>query len=102
MLISYNTEVLRDICFYTSTAIEYFGEEEARSLQARHSDIQAADNVFELPVGQINIDGNRCTLTVSERLSIAMIPNYGVADNGNLYDWSTVKRVKLMRVNNVE
>lgn len=99
MLISYNTELLRDICFNTSIAIEYLGEEAAIYLQARHADIQAASNVFELLVGEISVDGNLCTLRVPEFLSVTMAPNYAVADDGILYDWSTVGRVKLMGIN---
>lgn len=102
LLISYNTELLRDVCFHNSTAVEYLGKEAATSLQARHSDIQAASNVFELLVGKVSIDGNLCTLTVPDFLSIVMAPNYGTADGGGLYDWSTVGRIKLMRINDVE
>lgn len=102
MLISYNTELLRDICYHNSTAIEYLGEEAAISLQARHSDIQAASNVFELLVGQVSVDGNLCTLTVPNFLSIVMTPNYATTADGSLYDWSTVGRVKLMGINDVK
>lgn len=101
-MISYNTQLLQEICFRTSTAIECLGEEAAISLQARHSDIQAASNVFELPVGQVYVDGNLCTLTVPNVLSIVMTPNYAVAADGTLYDWSTVGRVKFMGINDVK
>ena len=102
MLISYNTEILRDVCFQHSIAVKHFGENIAISLQARHSDIQAASNVFELLVGRISIDGNLCTLTMPDFLSIEMTPNYAFAERGSFYDWSTVGRVKLMRINDVE
>ncbi len=102
MLISYNTELLRDVCFHNATAIEYLGRTLAVALQARHSDIQAASNVLELIVGKISIDGNLCTLKTADHLSIVMSPNYAVTDGGSLYDWSTVGRVKLMRINDVE
>lgn len=71
-------------------------------LQARHSDMQAASNVFELPVGQICVNGNLCTLTVPDFLSITMAPNYVIVDDGSLYDWSTVGRIKLMGINDVK
>lgn len=64
--------------------------------------MQAASNVFELPVGEITVNQNICTLTVSNVLSILISPNYAVANDGAVLDWSTVGRVKLMRVNNVE
>lgn len=102
LLISYNTEILRDICFYSEIAIKYLGKKAAISLQARHSDIQAASNVFELLVGQVSVDGNLCTLTVPDFLSIVMAPNYPIMDDGRLYDWSTIGRVKLMGINNVK
>ncbi len=102
MLISYNTEGLRDVCFHAAVAIELLGKKAAISLQDRHSDILAATNVYELPVGQIFFHENLCTLMVSDFLSIVMAPNYAVADDGSLYDWSTVGRVKLMRINNVK
>lgn len=101
MLISYNTELLQAICFHTPTAIEYLGEEAAKSLQARHSDIQAASSVHELLVGQVSIDGNLCTLAMPNLLSILMVPNYPVLGNESQYDWSTVARVKLMGINDV-
>jgi len=82
-------------------AITYLGEKAAISLQARHSDIQAASNVHELPVGDVSFDGNLCTLTVPNILSIEMSPNYGAVEEGTLYDWSTVARVKIMGINHV-
>lgn len=102
MLISYNSEILRDVCFYTPTAIKYLGEHAAIFLRARHSDIQAARNVFELPAGRILIEGNLCTLTAPDFLSIVMTPNYTAANDGSSYDWSTVGRVKLMGINDVK
>lgn len=102
MLISYNTELLRDICFHTSIAIKYLGEEAAISLQARHSDIQAARNIFEVPIGRVSVDQNLCTLTIQNYLSIVMAPNYVATDDSSMYDWSTVGRVKLMGINDVK
>lgn len=101
MLVSYNSELLREICFRTQCAVQYLGEEAATSLQARHSDIQAAENIFELLVGQVTIDGNSCTLEVPNLLSIRMAPNYAVLEDDLQYDWATVGRVKLMGVNDV-
>lgn len=102
MLISYNSELLREICFQESSAIKYLGEEAATSLRARYSDLVAAENVTELPIGQVDINGNLCTLIFRDVLSIKMVPNYGAAPNGHEYDWSTVQRVKLVGVNDVE
>ena len=102
LLISYNTQLLQEICSRSKTAIKYLGEKAAISLQARHSDIQAANNVFELPFGKVKIEGNHCTLLVPDILAIKLAPNYTVPENGALYDWSTVGRVKVMAVNDVE
>lgn len=99
LLISYNSEILRDICFDSQTAINYLGEEAAINLQARHSDLQAAGNIYELPVGKIFVDGNLCTLKISGLLTIVMTPNY--PSDGGLFDWSTVRRVRLTGINHV-
>ena len=102
MLISYNSQLLQEICFQSSIAVQHLGENAAVCLQARHSDIQAVSNVFELLVGQVSVDGNLCTLTVPDLLSIVMTPNYAAAGDGSPFDWSTVGRVKLMGVNDVK
>ena len=101
MLISYNTQCLQKICFNSATAIKYLGENSANCLKARHSDIQAAHNVFDLPFGLLSIEGNFCTLVVSGVLSIEMIPNYGSIGDDEFYDWETIERVKVMGINNV-
>lgn len=100
-MISYNSELLQEICFRTPTAIQYLGQEVAASLQARHSDIQAASNVYELLVGQVSVVENLCTLDMPDLLSIQMVPNYPALADGSQYDWSTVTRIKLMGVNDV-
>lgn len=100
-MISYNSELLQEICFRTSTAVEYLGDEAAASLQARHADIQAASSVYELLVGRVCIDGHLCILELPNLLSIQMMPNYPPLVGGSQYDWSTVARIKLMGVNDV-
>jgi hypothetical protein len=100
LLISYNSQILQEICVYSSVAKKHLGEEAAISLQARHSDLEAADNVFELPVGQVSVHENLCTLT-SPNLSMVMAPNYAGAGQGAVFDWATVGRVKLMAINDV-
>lgn len=102
MLISYNSQLLQEICYQSASATRLLGERAAVSLQARHSDIQAASNIFDLPVGRVSIDGNLCTLIVPNLLSIVMAPNYAAVDDGSLFDWSTVGRVKLMGINDVK
>ena len=100
-MISYNTELLQEICFRTPTAIQYLGEEAAASLQARHADIQAAGSVLELLVGRVTTDGNFCAFEMPNLLSIRMMPNYPDLLDGSQYDWSTVARVKLIGINDV-
>jgi hypothetical protein len=102
LLVSYNSQALQEICFYPATAAKVLGEVAAASLQARHADMEAADNVFDLPVGNIAVDHNLCTLTVSNVLSIVMSPNYAAANDGTVLDWSTVRRIKLVGINDVE
>ena len=102
MLISYNSQLLQDICFQTPIAVRCFGEEITHDLQARHADILAARNVYDLPIGQVVVNGNECKITFPKSLSIEMIPNYGSAIDTGQFDWATVGRVKVMRINDVE
>lgn len=81
--------------------MKYLGLEAATSLRARHSDIQAAHSVFELPVGKVAVNGNLCILTASDILSVHMVPNYPALEDGSQYDWATVVRVKLIGINDV-
>jgi hypothetical protein len=101
LLISYQSQLLQEICFQSASVVRHLGEKEAICLQARHADIQAAQNVFDLLVGRVSIEGNVCTWQVPELLSIALTPNYGVATDGGQYDWATVARVKVMGINDV-
>lgn len=102
MLISYQSQLLQEICFHSTSAIQHLGKQAAISLQARHADIQAARNVFELLVGQVAVEGGVCTLTIPDVLSITLVPNYGASDSVKLYDWSTVERIKVTGINNVK
>lgn len=101
MLISYNSSKIQEICFLASSAAKQLGVEAARSLQARHADLQAAENINDVLVGQISIDENLCILTMQDLLTIEMIPNYGPIEEGDVYDWSTVERVKIVGINDV-
>lgn len=101
MYISYNSENLQEICNKSSSAIDALGEERALFLQARLADIQASDTVFDLPLGERSITNNDCTLKYKNSFSIRLTPNYGPLGAGQAYDWTTVRRVKIMGVNNV-
>ncbi len=102
MIISYNSGTLQEICFISATAENRLGDAAAKSLQARHADLLAAKNVFDLPVGKIFFDGAQCTLALGDLLSINMVPNYPAVGEGADYDWATVGRVKIMGINGVE
>jgi len=102
LLISYNSQLLQEICYQTSVAVKYFGEGITHDLQARHSDILAAKNVYGLPLGKVIVNENECTLKFSETLSLQLSPNYGIAAESGHFDWATVRRVKIMRINDVE
>lgn len=102
MLISYNSKIIQEVCFHSGAAVKYLGEKAALSLQARHSDLQAASNIYDMPIGEIKIYDNVCMLTVQSTLSIEMSPNYGINNDDLLYDWSTVLRVKIMGINDVK
>jgi hypothetical protein len=102
LLISYNSQLLQEVCYKHASAVQYLGEEIADYLHDRHADLLAVDNVLELPIGEISIAQNLCTLAYKGVLSIRMVPNYVTGALAEVYDWSTVERVKLMAINNVE
>lgn len=99
LLVSYNSKALQEICYQHALAVNLLGEDAALSLQARHADLQAANTVLELPIGELEMHGIYCTLKFRDILTILMAPNYGTAE---AYDWSTVRRIKLLGVNDVE
>lgn len=70
-------------------------------MQARHSDMQAASNVFELPVGTISVYSNVCILCQTDLLRLKLQPNYAAAVVEDC-DWSTVGRIRLVGINDVE
>lgn len=70
-------------------------------MQARHSDILAAPSIHELLVGRVTVNGYACTLEVPSLVSIILMPNYSLLQDGEEYDWSTVARVKIMGINDV-
>ena len=101
LLIAYNSEALQEICHQSSVAVKSLGETAANSLHARLSDIQAAFNVFELPVGSITVYENTCHYVFNDLIRILMVPNYGTIDPDEVFDWESVHRIKIMRINNV-
>jgi hypothetical protein len=101
LLISYNSQKLQEICFSSSVAVKSLGEIAAECLRDRHSDFQAAGNVYELPIGQVDIVKNVCTLTILNVLTVVMTPNYTGLNVDSHYDWETVRRVKVMEINGV-
>lgn len=101
MLISYDTALIQDICFNSSAAIKHIGSKAAKLLQVRHSDILAASNIFDLPIGNITFNRNECRIVSSDILSLAIVPNYRLDNENDLFDWETVERVKIVGINNV-
>ena len=70
-------------------------------LQARLADMQASETVFDLPLGKPVLNGNDCTLQYKNSFSIQLTHGYRDLEAGQAYDWKTVKRVKIMGINNV-
>ncbi len=101
LLIAFNSKVLQEVCHQSTLAVKTFGAPSAASLQARLSDIQAALDVFDLPVGNVNVHGNTCHYVYKDLVRIIMVPNYGVIDPDEVFDWESVHRIKIMRINDV-
>jgi hypothetical protein len=101
LLIAFNSKALQEICHQSSAAIKSLGAVSADALHARLSDIQAALNVFDLPVGNVTIYENNCHYIYKDLVRVLMVPNYGVIDPGEVFDWESVHRIKIMGINDV-
>lgn len=99
MLISYHTENLLNICFHNATAVGLLGEEIAKILQSRHADLLAVRTIYDLPLGRTTINGNVCEIRFGTTLTMEVVPNYPPPDHNEEYDWNTIERIKIMKIN---
>jgi len=102
-----NTEI-RKICEDNTVAKETYGQEVAYKLKSRLADLIAADNVMDLPVGNIfmynNGDAYKCKIDLSGGYKIIFCQNHvkvPLDDNGET-NWSKVSRIKILQISRNE
>lgn len=102
MIVSYENESLRELCEDEERAISTFGYKVAELFFSRLSDIEAADNPYDLIVGnphEININGLNCyKIDITADTGIIFTP----ALSTSYESWEDVRRVKIIEIMNHE
>lgn len=102
MEISFNSRHLRDICLIQSYADEILGADLSEKLISRLFDINAIDNVWELPVGRPVLsfqDGEEyIIIMLASKVYAGFICVHAnpKKNEDNSIDWNEVRRIKLM------
>jgi hypothetical protein len=106
MIIAYSTRPLRELCESQSKAERQLGVSVAAALRDRLSEMRAADNVAELPVGSPTaLNGTadaQFTLKLNDGHVLRLKVNHNkvpTTANGEV-DWARVSRVQLLAVEN--
>lgn len=103
MILAFNSALLREICEKQSSAVKYLGEEVAIKLMTRLADLIAAQTIHDVIMGSPKIYGQECEIFLTSNTNMYLQQNYPPNYGGkNALDWASVKRVKLMRIANVE
>lgn len=104
MVISFDTEALKNVCIDGALADQSLGAAAAEALRTRLDDIRAADNVFDLLAGQPTAsahDGVECyTVNLAEGVRLVFVPGHNqprVNPQGGV-DWARVRRVRVVAV----
>ena len=102
MLIAFNSLPLKKICESEKIALKYFDKDTVEKIFNRVSDLLAARNIFELPIGSPRVSSNMCIIDISDEKNIIIKQNYPTKNGKEeLYHWKTVQRIKIMRIANV-
>jgi hypothetical protein len=103
LIVSFNTQDLRDCCASLERAEAVFGSAHAQELMTVLSDAEAVDpaaELMELYAPDVAVDGNSLSLPigVNYRLSFIAIGATIVRDREIGLDWGTVWRLKMMDI----
>lgn len=101
--LAFDTKELRDLCERAELAEQQYGDEVAKTLQARLSDLWAADSATEIPAGNpTEISNDRMSIELGSNYRLILCANHP-KKKGSLEktDWSKVTRVKLLGVEQI-
>jgi hypothetical protein len=97
--LSFAHKETRLICEDESSAKDCFGLAVAKALQARISDLWAAENVFDLPVGQPSIfrgDQSKYKIDLANGCVLTFVSNHiGTNNADESINWKKVTRIKI-------
>lgn len=104
MDISFETKKLRELCYNGEWANESLGAEIATLLRGRLKDVDAASNIFDLPLGDPHqvLSGRKeiCVIKLGQLAELHFIANHNEnprSAEGKI-DWEKVSRVKLVAI----
>ncbi len=104
MELAFENKELREICEDSKKATNKLGEELSISLRRRLSDIRAAKNIQELPIGNPmpfeNENGSFCKISLQKGHELVFCCNHIYTPKGgdDNIDWSLVRRIKLLEI----
>ena len=100
MIVSFNTQELRDRCATLENAETVIGSPHARELISVLSDAEAADTAaefVELYAPKATVEGDSISLPIGTRYRISFVAIGAAIGNRNgRPDWRLVRRLKLM------
>ncbi|GAA5269325.1 hypothetical protein NGY2020029_26190 [Vibrio cholerae] len=102
MYISFQTKELREICECSKVAQTILGTSLAHKLQSRLSDVVAAEDFTDLPLGNPRVECKSSTeyliINLDKDVTIGFVCGHSKPPyhNNGMIDWTKVIRVKLM------
>ena len=106
MLIAFAEKNLRDICENESKATSILGRKNAEKLMHRLADLRAANQVFDLIIGNPHEISGPCprdfSIDICTNISIILCSNHSLNPllQDGCIDWSKVSRIKILRIRN--
>lgn len=102
--IAFDTKALRTLCEDTRAAERRYGQEFAKALQRRLADLRATPTLMDLPFAvelpaRPDINAT-CSIRLLGDAFIILRPNHSKTpmDDANAIDWSKIRRVKVMQI----
>lgn len=104
--LSFRTRQLRTLCEDNERAISVFGRTIGTNLRRRLADLRAAQAIDDIIVGKPTIGGHQSSelrLSLGDGYSLLCRPNHQMTDltAGDLFDWSHVYRLQIMKIEKV-
>lgn len=104
MILAFENYELRAICEINEIAVETYGDKIAFNLQKRLSDLESANNIYEIPIGDIRPvekESANYQIDINETYRIIFRQNHPRAPiKDGIIDWEKVNRIQLLKIVN--